>query len=285
MEKKFKPFFKWSGGKSKEFDKVVKWAPKEYNAYYEPFLGGGAIWLGLAPKKSIVGDYYDEVTNFFQILKSEGQTFIDECNKLSKTYNKLIKDNVTGTKSKSQGKAEFELAAEFYYDWRSKHNLVGKEKAKRFFVLRCLGYGGMLRFNSKGEFNVPYGYYKSLKTLDYPSGINKLLNNTAIITGDWEKTLQTAGEDDFVFFDPPYTREFIEYSSGNAFGSKEQERLFKYFELKKSKCMIIMNKDKFTHSLYKDYIKEEYDFNYSTKYRDRISDEDNRDIHFVATNY
>ena len=49
--------------------------------------------------------------------------------------------------------------------------------------------------------------------------------------------------------------------------------------------MIIMNKDDFTYNLYKGYIKEEYDFNYSTKYRDRISNEDNRDIHFVATNY
>ena len=132
---------------------------------------------------------------------------------------------------------------------------------------------------------MPYGYYKSFKSLKYPEGIDRLLNNTAIITGDWEKTLQTAGKDDFVFFDPPYTREFKEYSSGNKFGNKEQERLCDYFKQEKSKCMIIMNKDSFPHKLYKDFIKEEYNFNYSTKYRDRISDEDNRDIHFVATNY
>ena len=96
IEKKFKPFFKWSGGKSKEFNKVVKWMPEEYDTFYEPFVGGGAVWLGLAPEKSVICDYYDEVTNFFDVLKKHGKSFFDECNAISSDYNAKFKKNVIG---------------------------------------------------------------------------------------------------------------------------------------------------------------------------------------------
>jgi DNA adenine methylase len=355
MEKKFKPFFKWSGGKSKEFDKVVKWMPEKYDTFYEPFVGGGAIWLGLAPNKSVICDYYDEVTNFYEVLKTHGKHFIDECNAISKDYNDKFKKNVVGAynteieakekalkqyiqnqqdlffsefddiflelnvngniqskykkakkkkfkqvlkndkkhndlkkslkKAREKGKEEYSENSDIFYNWRSMHNLTGIEKAKRFFVLRCLAYGGMLRFNSEGHFNVPYGFYKSFKSLSYPEDIGVLLNNSTIINDTWQNAVKSATAEDFVFLDPPYTREFKEYSSGNVFGNKEQEELAEYFKNSKSKCMIIINKDDFTHSLYKDYIKEEYPFNYSTKYRDRLTKQDNAVIHFVATNY
>ena len=323
IEKKFKPFYKWSGGKSKEFTKVTDWMPSSYDTYYEPFLGGGAIWLGLAPEKCVVGDFYDEVSNFFMVLKKHGNVFIDECNEISKDYNEKIKQNLKGLqdvkideKSKemkkySTGKSkedlkkdpkyqkikeelkslralakkEFSDNSKIFYDWRNKTPIDDKDKAKRFFVLRCLAYGGMLRFNSDGKFNVPYGYYKSFKSLIYPKGIAILLNSTTILNDDWKQTVSTAKTNDFCFFDPPYTREFKEYSSGNVFGNKQHIELADYFKSKKSKCMIIINKDDFTYELYKDYIKEEYVFNYSTKYRDRLSKEDNEVIHFVACNY
>ena len=355
MEKKFKPFFKWSGGKSKEFDKVVQWMPKKYDTFYEPFVGGGAIWLGLAPDKSVVCDYYDEVTNFYEVLRTHGKHFIDECNAISKDYNDKFKNNVVGAynaeiekkeavlkqyiadqhnlffsdfddifselnaqksiqakykklkkkkfkeiikndkkhislknslkEARAKGKQEYSENSKIFYDWREMHNLTGIEKAKRFFVLRCLSYGGMLRFNSEGHFNVPYGFYKSFKSLSYPKGIDTLLANTVIINDTWQEGVKSATTEDFVFLDPPYTREFKEYSSGNVFGNKEQEELCEYFKSNKSKCMIIINKDDFTYNLYKDYIKEEYPFNYSTKYRDRLTKEDNAVIHFVATNY
>ena len=187
--------------------------------------------------------------------------------------------------ARAKGKKEYSANSEIFYSWRDKENLVGIEKAKRFFVLRCLAYGGMLRFNSEGKFNVPYGFYKSFKSLSYPVGIDELLKNTTIINDTWQKGVSTAKENDFVFLDPPYTREFKEYSSGNVFGNKHQEELCEYFKSKKSKCMIIINKDDFTYNLYKSFIKEEYPFNYSVKYRDRLTKEDNSVIHFVATNY
>jgi|13_taG_2_1085334.scaffolds.fasta_scaffold00854_2 DNA adenine methylase len=356
MQKKYKPFFKWSGGKSREWDKVVSHMPSEYGTFYEPFLGGGAIWLGLAKSPSVVGDFYDEVTNFFQVLKDEGQNFIDECNEISRDYNLKFKNNVVGkydsevkdavatlsdyvdeqntvffadfdkmllpllnTTPKAQreydklkkkkikdvmksdkkhialkkklkdtrakGKSEYSENSDIFYGWRNQHNLEGIEKAKRFFVLRCLAYGGMLRFNAKGEFNVPYGFYKSFKSLSYPEGIGELLQNTTILNDTWQKTVSTAGPDDFVFLDPPYTREFTEYSSGNDFGKQDHIDLANYFRNSKSKCMIIINKDDFTSELYKGFIKEEYDFTYSVKYRDRLSVSDASTMHFVATNY
>ena len=356
MEKKYKPFFKWSGGKSREWDKVVAHMPSDYVTFYEPFLGGGAIWLGLAKNPCVVGDFYDEVTNFFQVLKDEGQDFIDECNKISKDYNLKFKNNVVGRyddevkkavgtlsdyvdkqndiffadfddmllpllahsskaqrdyiklkkkkvkdvmktdkkhislkkklkETRAKGKKEYSENADIFYSWRKQHNLTGVEKAKRFFVLRCLAYGGMLRFNAQGEFNVPFGFYKSFKSLSYPEGMDELLQNTTILNEAWQKTVSTAGPDDFVFLDPPYTREFTEYSSGNDFGKQDHIDLANYFRNTESKCMIIINKDDFTSELYKGFIKEEYDFTYSVKYRDRLSVADASTMHFVATNY
>ena len=121
--------------------------------------------------------------------------------------------------------------------------------------------------------------------LTYPEGIGDFLQGTTILNKSWEETVATAGENDFVFLDPPYTREFTEYSSGNDFGRQDHIDLANYFKTTKSKCMIIINKDEFTEELYKGYIKEEYDFTYSVKYRDRFSEEDASTLHFVATNY
>ena len=75
-----KPFFKYSGGKRKEIPVVEKFMPKEFNRFYEPFLGAGAIWLHLEHESNIVNDNYPDVMNFFRVLKSDTQKLITEIN-------------------------------------------------------------------------------------------------------------------------------------------------------------------------------------------------------------
>jgi DNA adenine methylase len=286
MEKKFSPFYKWSGGKTKELEKVFQYMPESYDRYVEPFLGGGAVWLALNPDQSIVGDFYFEVVNFFSVLNKEGKSFVDEVNQIAQDYNDKIKRNISKTSDKKEGKAQFKENEEIYYYWRDKADIrTDIDKAKRFYVLRCLAYGGMLRFNKEGKFNIPFGFYKSFKLLDYPEGIDILLNNTQMYNQSWDATVAMAHENDFVFLDPPYTRKFQKYSSDGDFGEQEHKKLAEYFASKKSKCMIIINKDDFTESLYKDFIKEEYVFSYATRYRDRMSKEDATTYHILATNF
>ena len=307
MIAKHKPFFKWSGGKRKEFSHVVEWAPEAYDTFYAPFLGGGAIWLGLAPDKSVVGDFYDEVVTFYNVIGKHGKRFIEDVNDFSDNYKKLITDNVDDTyknlintklKEKQTEKAKLELkdlrkaardqfkpAADLYYYWRDGNHTTDYDLAKRFYILRCLAYGGMLRFNSEGKFNIPYGYYKTFKKLNWTEDLQRLFDSTKFYNQGWQKTVSTATKDDFVFLDPPYTRQFKEYSADNEFGNKEHIELANWFKSKKAKAMIILNKDEFTENLYKDFIVKEYPFKYSVKYRDRLSDEDASTYHFLAINY
>ena len=143
----------------------------------------------------------------------------------------------------------------------------------------------MLRFSKAGKYNIPFGWYKNIKILDYDDNLYNLLDNTDIICGDWKSGLGNVTNNDFVFFDPPYTRKFKIYSPYGKFGKKEHIELSEWFKLSPSKNMIILNKDEFTNSLYKDYIIEEYDYRYSVQFRDRMEHEDSNTIHFVAINY
>ena len=176
-----------------------------------------------------------------------------------------------------------------YYEWRNKDRKNGLEemsdidRAFRFFIMNQLAFNGMRRFNSRGEFNVPYGNYKSFNLNIKDEHIEKL-KNTKIFCGTYKELMINNDDDNtFIYIDPPYTREFKEYSHENVFGEKEQIELSEIFKnMKNAKVMIIINKDEFTTSLYKDFIKHEYDLRYSTNIKNRY---DNSVRHLVITNY
>jgi len=273
-----KPLIKWSGGKSKELPIVHKYKPEEFNTYYEPFIGGGAVWLNLNHSNNVVSDNFTELVEFYNIIKEYKQEAIDYINKIALEYNSIDKDNLT--------KDEFgKVGKKYYYHYRNNEFTEPLDKALKFYILRQLSFSGMLRFSKEGKYNIPFGWYKNIKVLDYNDELFNLLDNTDIICGDWKSGLTDVTKDDFVFFDPPYTRKFQNYSPYGVFGEKEHIELSEWFKSSPSKNMLILNKDEFTHSLYKDYIVDEYDYKYSIQYRDRMKKEDSNSIHFVALNY
>jgi DNA adenine methylase len=77
-----KPLFKWSGGKTKEIGKIVPLLPKQYDEYYEPFIGGGALWFHLMPGASHINDNYKAVANFYSVLKQDPNK-VDQSSKLN----------------------------------------------------------------------------------------------------------------------------------------------------------------------------------------------------------
>jgi DNA adenine methylase len=83
-----KPFFKWSGGKRREAPVVRRFKPSQFDTFYEPFLGGGAIWLDLEHDKNVVNDSYADVMNFYRVLKSDTHRFVKAINDLSSAYSK-----------------------------------------------------------------------------------------------------------------------------------------------------------------------------------------------------
>lgn len=274
---KMKPFFKWSGGKTREIARILKWIPENYNEYWEPFVGGGALWLHLQPERSHINDNYSAVANFYSVLKNDPARLLDHLNNFAALYNSADKT----TKSKAQ-----DVADKFYYSIRDTNYTDDFGKAVQFYILRQLSFSGMLRFNNDGAFNVPFGWYKKMKSLTYDiDDLTVMLQNTSITSGDWKTALENVKKDDFVFLDPPYTRVFQKYHPDGNFGNDQHVELASWFKDQKAKTMIVINKDDFTDGLYRGYIKEEYTFGYSIRYKDRLTVEDTTTKHLIATNY
>jgi DNA adenine methylase len=158
--------------------------------------------------------------------------------------------------------------------------------AKKFYYLRKTCFRGMMRYNSKGKFNIPFGKYSKISydellREDYKT----LLERTTILHTSFEHIFEKYNdENNFMFLDPPYDSEFTDYGYCN-FQRKEQEKLAELFKTTKIKCLMIIGKTDFICDLYRDYIVEEYDKKYKFKlHSGRVGNEINNK-HLVIKNY
>ena len=135
--KNLNPIVKWSGGKKDELNHILPHIPSSYSTYLEPFIGGGAVYFNLNPKKAVINDVHKELIDFYQSIKNGNSIDI---------YNFM---------------KEHPNEEETYYLVRSYNNNNVLDNAKRFYYLRKTCYRGMLRYNKKGEFNIPFGRYKT----------------------------------------------------------------------------------------------------------------------------
>ncbi|MBP2024505.1 DNA adenine methylase [Peptoniphilus stercorisuis] len=210
-----KPIVKWVGGKRQSLSELEKYIPDDYNNYIEPFIGGGALFFKLQPKKAIINDINGELINLYNIIKSDVSELILDLNK--------HKNN-----------------KEYFYEIREIdrsiddfNKLSNIEKASRMLYLNKTCFNGMYRVNKKNEFNVPYGNYKNPKIIDELNlyNLNKYLNKNdiKIFNKDFEDILMMAKKEDFVYLDPPYypisdTSNFTDYSK-DGFNKEDQIRL------------------------------------------------------------
>ena len=258
-----KPIFKWSGGKSDEIKKFIEHIPTDYNYYLEPFIGGGSVFFHLKPKKAAISDVHQELVDFYNSIK-KGH---------SNDIYKFMKENPN--------------EEETYYKIRNEMEIKNElDKAKRFYYQRKTCFRGMLRYNKKGKFNIPFGRYKTynyeiLQNTDY----EKLLKNTDIYCKSFEHIFKKYNsKKNFMFLDPPYDSEFTDYGYCQ-FGKEEQKKLAECFKKTKIRCLMIIGKTPFIEELYKDYIVSEYDKKYRFKlHSGRIGNEINNK-HMIIKNY
>ena len=181
------PIVKWVGGKRQLMFELLKNMPKEYNRYFEPFIGGGALFFELQPDNAYISDMNEELINLYQVVRDNVYELIADLQKhdITKEYFMEIR-NIDRTKE--------------YKSWSS------VKKASRFIYLNRTCFNGMYRVNSKGEFNVPFGHYKNPRILDENNLINcsNLLQKTEIKHSDFSEILREVKKGDFVYFDPPY---------------------------------------------------------------------------------
>ncbi|MEG4092177.1 DNA adenine methylase [Microcoleus sp. Pol12B4] len=209
-----RPFLKWAGGKTRLIGQYQPYFPKKFTTYYEPFLGGGAVFFYLAQQnpglQAVLTDINPELINAYRCVRDKVEELILllEQHQLEHT-----KDNKN-----------------YYYWVRSRSYKTDTEQAARLIYLNKTCYNGLYRENSKGEFNVPIGRYKNpnICQADLLRSVSSLLAPVQIEVRKFEEILDFAtSSEDFVYFDPPYypisaTSNFTTYSRDNF---KESEQL------------------------------------------------------------
>ncbi|MDW7633452.1 DNA adenine methylase [Streptococcus pneumoniae] len=241
------PFTKWTGGKRQLLPVIRELMPKTYNRYFEPFVGGGALFFDLAPKDAVINDFNAELINCYQQIKDNPQELI-EILKVHQEYN----------------------SKEYYLDLRSadcdeRIDMMSEvQRAARILYMLRVNFNGLYRVNSKNQFNVPYGRYKNPKIVDEEliSAISVYLNNNQleIKVGDFEKAIVDVRTGDFVYFDPPYiplseTSAFTSYTH-EGFSFADQVRLrdaFKRLSDTGAYVMLSNSSSALVEELYKDF--------------------------------
>lgn len=225
------PFVKWAGGKRQLLAQIRERMPREYNRYYEPFIGGGAVVFDLLPENALINDINEALINAYVQIRENVDSFLDNINRI---------DSAIG----EDGKA-------YYYSMRNLYNMKLEkmeydiELAALFVFLNKHCFNGLYRVNSKGLFNVPYNNSKRVScdeesirmTSDY-------LKRVMITTGDFENACRNAGRGDFVFLDSPYAplnpTSFESYTK-EGFTLESHERLARlYDELTERGCYCML---------------------------------------------
>ncbi len=214
-DKRAVPFVKWAGGKRQLMESITPLLPKRISSYCEPFLGGGAVFFSIQPKKAVVNDLNQDLMLVYE----------------------TIRDDVDALISSLQ---THENTADYYYmmrdmdrDKKAYSALSRVEKASRLLYLNKTCFNGLFRVNSSGEFNTPFGHYKNPNIVNEPvlRAVSQYFSASSITfcSEDFSQTLERVGKGSFVYLDPPYdplsgTANFTGYNQGG-FGRAEQIRL------------------------------------------------------------
>lgn len=202
-----KPFLKWAGGKNWFIKKIDRYLPDSFANYYEPFLGGGSMFFHLKPETAFLSDINSDLINAYVVIRDNWEELYGILNDYNEKHSK-----------------------EFYYKVRASNPNTKILMAARFIYLNRTCWNGLYRVNKNGDFNVPIGTKKNvvLDTDDFEK-LSYILKKAHINSCDFEETINRAGQNDFIFVDPPYTVKhnlngFIKYNE-NIFSWKDQQRL------------------------------------------------------------
>lgn len=206
---------KWVGSKRRLLPELRKRVPKAYRRYYEPFLGGGALFFDLAPREAVIGDANDHLINTYRTVAREVDAVI--------------------TRLAAHKTAHLAARDAYYYEvrtaWNTRMLKTPVEQAAAFLYMNKAGFNGLWRENRVGEMNVPVGRYANPTIYD-PAALHVAagaLARAVLLTSDYRVTTMDADRGDFAYFDPPYdpiskTSSFTAYTR-TPFGADAQREL------------------------------------------------------------
>lgn len=252
-----KPFLKWAGGKSQLIDEIIAIFPEEIiqskyiENYFEPFLGGGALFFYLKSyfkiKKSYINDINPDLILTYRVIQKCPKKLIIQLKEIKMEYLELNGED----------------RKEFFFKVRDDYNKKGKnfdylsvsdesiERAKQLIFLNKTCFNGLYRVNANGEFNVPMGKYKNPAIFEEENikDVSKALKNTIICNGPFEELGEFIGNNSLVYFDPPYrpltdSASFTSYTKSR-FNDDNQIQLAEFCRSIDKKCskFILSNSD------------------------------------------
>lgn len=238
-----KPFVKWPGGKRQLLRELLRNMPKKYGRFFEPFVGGGALFFAVKPEYGYISDINPELMNVYEVVQNNVEELIESLR-------------------------EHRNTEKYFYELRNADRTQGYEgwgkieKASRLIYLNKTCFNGLYRMNSDGHFNVPFGFYKNPNILDEDNLIacSVLLKKTEIALASFEAVEKKARRGDFVYFDPPYvplnkTSSFTKYYKDD-FDWDAQFALRELCDRLHNKGVLLMLSNSYTETvkdLYKNY--------------------------------
>ena len=222
------PFIKWAGGKSRLLSQYDEHFPVEFDNYHEPFVGGGAVFFHLAPATATLSDINPRLVEVYRTIRDDVEALIDRLAHHRERHNKA-----------------------YYYQSRTRFNggrMNAVDRASLFIYLNKTCFNGLYRENSRGEFNVPMGRYKSPSIFDpmHLRSVSLQLQDVDLVVDGFMSVADRAEPGDLVYFDPPYvplnrTSSFTTYSKGG-FDEKMQHDLARTFDkLAKRGCFVMLS--------------------------------------------
>ncbi len=282
-----KPIIKYRGGKSKEIPQIMWYIPRFTGRYIEPFFGGGALFFHLEPRQAIINDINPKLMDFYRGVRDGYDRLRMELEEVSAVY-------ATNRKHFEQQKAEHpderveDRNERMYYELRAMFNGTSPKyysDALLYYYINKTAYSGMIRYNARGEFNVPFGRYPNFNISSLTYEHSKLLQRAEIFNTDYSEIFNKCRSEDFVFLDPPYDCIFSDYGNKeykDGFNEDSHRRLAQDFSHLPCRALMVIGRTPLTEELYKGHILDEYDKKYAVNIRNRFKAEAK---HIIVANY
>ena len=282
-----KPMLKYRGGKSKEIPHIMEHVPDFNGRYIEPFLGGGAVFFHLEPEQAIINDINAPLMAFYRGVRDDYQNLRHELDDIETIYseNRAAFDALKALHPDERVEDRNEG---LYYELRNMYNNLVERRysdALLYYYINKTAYSGMIRYNARGEFNVPFGRYKNINTKLVTEEHSELLQRAELFNTDYSDIFDMSQQGDFMFLDPPYDCIFSDYGNEeyrDGFNEENHRRLAQDFRNLGCMAMMVIGRTPLTEELYHGMIIDDYGKQYAVNIRNRFKSAAN---HIIVTNF
>ena len=282
-----KPMLKYRGGKSKEIPHIMEHVPNFNGRYIEPFLGGGAVFFHLEPEQAIINDINAPLMAFYRGVRNDYQNLRRELDDIEAIYseNRAAFDALKALHPDERVEDRNEG---LYYELRNMYNNLVERRysdALLYYYINKTAYSGMIRYNARGEFNVPFGRYKNINTKLVTEQHSELLQRAELFNTDYSDIFDMSQQGDFMFLDPPYDCIFSDYGNEeyrDGFNEENHRRLAQDFRNLGCMAMMVIGRTPLTEELYHGMIIDDYGKQYAVNIRNRFKSAAN---HIIVTNF